>query len=77
MVTKKNVEAVKSDRHWSCGHNPKDATTTKPNFYPGENRLGLLLEQIRSTLIRQNNTPLLNDGTDQVTASKPDLAHHN
>ena len=71
---KKIVEAVKSDRHWSCGLNPKDATTTKPKFYPGENRLGLLLEQIRSTLIGDNNTPLLNDGTDQVTASKPDFS---
>ena len=68
------IEAVKSDRHWSCGLNPKDATTTKPKFYPGENRLGLLLEQSRSTLIGENNTPLLNDGTDQVTASKPDFS---
>ena len=70
---KKIVEAVKSDRHWSCGLNPKDATTTKPQFYPGENRLGLLLEQIRSTLSGENNIPILKDGADQVTASKPDL----
>ena len=58
---KRIVEAVKSDRQWSCGLNPKGATTTKPKFYPDENRLGMLLEQIRSTLIGENNTPLLND----------------
>ena len=45
------VEAVKSDSYWSCGLNPKEASTTKSKYYPGENRFGLLLEHVRSTLI--------------------------
>ena len=48
----KLVETVKSDRFWSCGLSPLEAQTTKPNYYPGENHLGQLLEHIRSLLLK-------------------------
>ena len=48
---KRLVEAVSSDRFWSCGLNPKDANTTKSSYYPGENHLGHMLESLRDYLI--------------------------
>ena len=72
---KRLVEAVKSDRYWRCGLNPKEASTTKSKYYPGENRFGLLLEHIRSTLIEKLNTPnIVNHDTDLDTASTPDVS---
>ena len=69
------VEAVKSDRYWSCGLNPKEASTTKSKYYPGENRFGLLLEHIRSTLIEKINTPnIVNHDTNLDTESTPDVS---
>ena len=38
----------------------------------GSRRARFFHEQIRSTLIGENNTSILNHGADQVTASKPD-----
>ena len=46
------VEAVKSDRFWSCGLNPKDAATTNPKYFPGKNHLGRLLEHLRAHIDR-------------------------
>ena len=48
--SKKLVEAVKSDRFWSCGLSPRDAETTKRQYHPGQNHLGRLLEFIRSKI---------------------------
>ena len=44
------VEAVRSDRFWSCGLTPRDASTTKSRYYPGKNHLGRMLEYIRDSL---------------------------
>ena len=49
------VEAVKSDIFWSCGLNPRDAKTTKKSYHPGMNRLGLILERVRSNVLHRNS----------------------
>ena len=50
------VEAVKSDIFWSSGLNPQEALSTKPHYYPGQNRLGYLLERVRSNLLLRHPT---------------------
>ena len=50
------VEAVKSDIFWSSGLNPQEALSTKPHYYPDQNRLGYLLERVRSNLLRHPTT---------------------
>jgi len=50
-VGKRLVVAVKSDIFWSSGLNPRDAESTKPQFYPGQNHLGSLLEHIRTNML--------------------------
>ena len=47
---KRIVETVKNDRFWSCGLTPKDASSTKADYYPGQNQLGMLLERLRDRL---------------------------
>ena len=53
---KRLVEAVKSDIFWSSGLNPQEAYATKPHYYPGQNRLGYLLDQVRSNLLSRHKT---------------------
>ena len=45
------VEAGESDLYWSSGLNPYLAATTKHQYYPGSNNLGILLEEIRDVYI--------------------------
>ena len=47
---KRLVETVKNDRFWSCGLTQKDALSTKTEYYPGQNQLGMLLERLRDRL---------------------------
>ena len=47
---KRLVETVKNDRFWSCGLTPKYALSTKTDYYPGQNQLGMLLELLRDGL---------------------------
>ena len=54
-VGKRLVETVKSDIFWSRGLNSHDASTTKALYYPGQNQLGLLLEHIRTTFLKDEN----------------------
>ena len=44
------VDTVKNDRFWSCEQTPKDALSTKTDYYPGQNQLGMLLERLRDSL---------------------------
>ena len=83
------VEAVKADRFWSCGLNPRDATLTKPEYYPGINHLGRMLEFIRTNLLKMceqkptsvsssSNTspttpPQPCEPTDSITAPTPPI----
>ena len=53
---KRLVEAVKSDIFWSSGLNPQEAYATKPHYYHGQNRLGYLLERVRSNLLSCHKT---------------------
>ena len=55
-VGKRLVEAVKSDIFWSSGLSPREAETTKPDFYPGQNHMGYLLEQIRTDLLLEHSS---------------------
>ena len=47
------VEAVQGDLYWSSGLSPYLAKTTKPQFYPGMNELGAILETVRFELMRE------------------------
>ena len=65
------VESVKNDRFWSCGLTPKEAQTTKPEFYPGSNKFGLILEQLRATLIH-----ITGKSTNSLDKSNHDSSDH-
>ena len=47
------VEAVEGDIFWSSGISPQYVSTTKPEYYPGANQLGNILEAIRFDLVRE------------------------
>ena len=47
------VEAVQGDLYWSSGLSPYLATTTKPQFYPGMDELGAVLETVRFELMKE------------------------
>ena len=47
------VEALQGDLYWSSGLSPYLASTTKPQFYPGMNELGAILETVRFELMRE------------------------
>ena len=75
---KELVEAVRSDRFWSCGLSPRDATLTKSSFYPGENNLGRILEDIRDSLTpdleileKELNKNDDHDDSEQTSAPEP------
>ena len=82
---KRLVEAVRSDIFWSSGLNPREAETTKPQYYPGQNHLGYLLEHIRSNMlldktnINKKNTPneeelvLINKSIDPPSIGSSDV----
>ena len=47
------VEAVMGDIFWSSGLPPRVAESTKPEYYPGANQLGHVLESVRSDLMKE------------------------
>ena len=47
------VEAVQGDVFWSSGLPPQLAATTKPEFFPGRNELGSILESVRLDLMKE------------------------
>ena len=53
-VGRRLVESTK-DVFWACGLTPHDTTTTIPEYYPGHNKLGAILEQVRSELVEEEN----------------------
>ena len=67
---KRLVESVKSDIFWSSGLNPSEATTTKPSYYPGLNRLGYILERIRSKLLLRRTSREINELTHILEVEK-------
>ena len=56
-VGKHLVESTQ-DLFWASGLTPQYTTTTKPEYYPGRNELGRILESVRADLIKE--TLLLN-----------------
>ena len=50
---KRLVDAVTGDNFWSPGLPPYLAATTNPQSFPGSNRLGVVLESIRETIIKE------------------------
>ena len=65
---KRLVEAVRTDLFWSSGLIPLDASMTKPSYYPGLNRLGSILERLRSRLLLCHST--------RVVTEKTEVAHN-
>ena len=63
----KVITEATRDTFWACGLSPFHAARTKPEFYPGANMLGLLLEKIRSSL---------EHGNDSKSTSKPEISNH-
>ena len=49
-VGRRLVESTK-DVFWACGLSPHDTATTIPEYYPGYNKLGAILEQVRPELL--------------------------
>ena len=47
---KNSVEAAMGDIFWSAG---RVAESTKPEYYPGANQLGHVLESVRSHLMKE------------------------
>lgn len=48
--TKRLVYASKHDTYFGCGLNLTDDNILYPQFWPGQNQLGLILEQYRKTI---------------------------
>ena len=55
-LSKRLVEAVKSDIFGTSGLNPQEAYSTKPHYYPGQNRLGYILKRVRSNLLLRHKS---------------------
>ena len=47
------VEAVQGHLYWSSSLPPYLAATTKPQFYPGRNELGSILESVRFDIMKE------------------------
>ena len=71
---KRLVEAVKSDIFWSSGLSPRDAESTKPQFYPGQNHLGSLLEHIRTNMLLEKKGINSDDSTSELNISQHECA---
>ena len=77
---KRLVEGVKSDIFLSSRLNPQEAFSTKPHYYPGQNRLGYLLERLRSNLLLRHPTKtntehidVRNEGMKQLSVTQSHL----
>ena len=51
-VGKQLVECTQ-DLYWASGLPPRFTESTKPNFYPGKNHLGHVLESVRKDLVKE------------------------
>ena len=63
-VGKRLVECTQ-DMYWASGLPPRYTLATKPEYYPGDNKLGQVLESVRFDLIRES---LMEDLLDSETA---------
>ena len=71
-VGKQIVESTQ-DLFWASGLPPRYSASTKPEYYPGNNKLGHTLEQLRNDLIKEGITYQLLDTTstkDQISVSQ-------
>ena len=50
---KRLIEAVRGDIFWSSGLSPLFAASTKPQYFPGSNQLGYVLESVRQDLMKE------------------------
>ena len=67
---KRLVEAVVGDVFWSAGLPPIYASSTKPEYFPGCNQLGAVLESIRQDLMREEILSV-QMGVEDVTTPQP------
>ena len=71
-VGKQIVESTQ-DLFWASGLPPRYSASTKSEYYPGKNKLGHTLEQLRNDLIKEGITSQLLDTTntkDQIYVSQ-------
>ena len=71
-VGKQIVESTQ-DLFWASGLPPRYSASTKPEYYPGNNKLGHVLEQLRNDLIKEGITSQLHDTTntkDKISVSQ-------
>ena len=64
---KRIIEATQ-DTYWASGLPPYLSTTTKPEYFPGENWLGRILEDMREELIRSSQSSSTKLATNNSTA---------
>ena len=55
-VGKQLVECTQ-DLYWASGLPPRFIESTKPDFYPGKNHLGHVLESVRKDLVKEAVQP--------------------
>ena len=67
---KRIIEATQ-DTYWASGLPPYLSTTTKPEYFPGENWLGRILEDMREELIRSSQSSSTKLATNNSTAGLP------
>ena len=70
-----------NDCYWGIGLDMKFASNTHPNYYPGSNVLGNLLEKIRDDYITKDlrvvNECNVNDASSSVATSYDEASPHN
>ena len=66
------VEAT-SNVFWGCGLNSTLAKTTLPKFYRGQNKLGIILEQLRTDLASNQEQPIPLEVSTPPHATQPTL----
>ena len=71
----KQIVESTQDLFWASGIPPRYSSSTKPEYYPGNNKLGYVLEQLRNDLIKESMTSQLIDTTntkDQISNNSSD-----
>lgn len=72
MTAGKSIVESTSDVFWSSGLPPQDSITTLPDYYPGQNFLGKILERVRSELIKEDELTAALLDVNSPKTSNPD-----
>ena len=59
------------DKHWASGSSPSSTERIDPKYFPGLNNLGIILMEVRDTLVKQG---MPSDGKETDGKQKQDAA---